>query len=139
NLLTNTNTVIDLPDASKYEIFEYPGDYQVKGVGTTRSKVRMEEEEAQYDVAAGGSEAYGLTAGATFSLGEHAAAGEAGKYLITSIHHVATDASLEAADVRASYRNTFQCIPAATPYRPMRQSPKPFIAGVQTAVVVGPS
>ena len=36
------------------------------------------------------------------------------------------------------YGNHFTCIPVALPYRPQRVTPKPVIAGVQTATVVGP-
>lgn len=51
NLLTTTTTVIDLPDAPRYEIFDYPGEYVVKGNGDPVTKVRMEEEEAGYNTA----------------------------------------------------------------------------------------
>ena len=37
------------------------------------------------------------------------------------------------------YTNTFQCIPAALPFRPERTIPRPRIDGTQTAVVVGNS
>ena len=37
-----------------------------------------------------------------------------------------------------TYRNTFECIPFSTPYRPARVTPEPFVQGCQTAVVVGP-
>ena len=37
------------------------------------------------------------------------------------------------------YSNSFTCIPLALPYRPPNRTPKPFIAGVQNALVTGPS
>jgi type VI secretion system secreted protein VgrG len=36
------------------------------------------------------------------------------------------------------YQNQFTCTPSGLPYRPARESPKPFVQGTQTAVVVGP-
>jgi type VI secretion system secreted protein VgrG len=140
SLLTSTNTVIDLPDVGNYEMFDYPGDYQVKGVGTTGTKVRMEEEEAPYEVATGTSECYTLTPGGKFTLEHPNFDAESGKgYVITSIHHAAVDTEFESSDQEASYTNQFQCIPDSVAYRPGRQTPKPVIAGTQTAVVVGPS
>ena len=37
-----------------------------------------------------------------------------------------------------TYRNSFECIPFSTPFRPARVTPEPFVQGCQTAVVVGP-
>ena len=42
-------------------------------------------------------------------------------------------------DDSPAYTNTFQCIPAALPFRPERTVPRPRIDGTQTAVVVGNS
>ena len=36
-----------------------------------------------------------------------------------------------------SYSNDFTCIPETVPFRPARLTPKPFVQGPQTAVVVG--
>ena len=36
-----------------------------------------------------------------------------------------------------AYSNTFACIPFDIPFRPARTTPRPFIRGTQTAVVVG--
>jgi type VI secretion system secreted protein VgrG len=38
-----------------------------------------------------------------------------------------------------SYSNDFTCIPETVPFRPARLTPKPFVQGPQTAVVVGKS
>src|SRR5207237_8979689 len=37
------------------------------------------------------------------------------------------------------YANSFRCIPAALPYRPLRRTPQARVEGTQTAVVMGPS
>ncbi len=138
NLLTNTDTLLDQPDATKYELFDYPGDYQVKGNGEAGTKVRMEEEEVPYEVVTGTSESYALTPGSKFALEGHDAGAEEGKYVVTSVQHSATDASFETGEGQSDYHNSFQCIPAAVMFRPTRLTPKPLIAGTQPAVVVGP-
>jgi type VI secretion system secreted protein VgrG len=80
-----------------------------------------------------------LTAGHKFTLSKHFNAD--GPYVLTSVQH---DAQL-AGDYRSemgneiAYQNSFTCIPSALPFRPTRSTPKPFVQGTQTAVVVGPA
>ena len=138
NLLTTTSTVIDLPDAPKYEIFDYPGEYVAKGVGDPVTKVRMEEEEAGYNVVNAASQCCTFTPCGKFTLKGHDVAAEDGDYVITSIRHSATEASYGSTSDGATYNNLFTCIPASVIYRPPRATPKPMVQGVQTAVVSGP-
>ena len=138
NLLTTTSTVIDLPDAPKYEIFDYPGEYVVKGVGDPVTKVRMEEEEAGYSIVNASSQCCTFTPCGKFTLQGHDVAAEDGDYVITSIRHSATEASYGSTANGATYHNQFTCIPATVIYRPSRATPKPMVQGPQTAVVTGP-
>jgi type VI secretion system secreted protein VgrG len=39
----------------------------------------------------------------------------------------------------SEFSNEFSCIPFSVPYRAPRRTPKPFVQGAQTAIVVGPS
>ena len=71
SLLTTTGTVIDLPDAPKYEIFDYPGEYVLKDVGDPVTKVRMEEEEASYNLVNASSQCCTFTPGGKFTLEGH--------------------------------------------------------------------
>ncbi len=138
SLLTTTSTVIDLPDAPKYELFDYPGEYVVKGNGDPVTKVRMEEEEAGYNVVNAASQCCTFTPCGKFTLQKHDVSAENGDYVITSIRHAATETSYGSTANGTSYNNTFTCIPAAVIYRPPRATPKPMVQGVQTAVVTGP-
>jgi type VI secretion system secreted protein VgrG len=138
SLLTTTGTVIDLPDAPKYEIFDYPGEYVVKGLGDPVTKVRMEEEEANYNVVNAASQCCTFTPGGKFTLEGHDVDAENGDYVITSIRHAATETSYGSTANGTSYNNTFACIPASVVFRPTRATPKPMVQGVQTAVVTGP-
>ncbi|NMO23711.1 type VI secretion system tip protein TssI/VgrG, partial [Pyxidicoccus fallax] len=65
----------------------------------------------------------------------------AGEYVITEVVHsgVQPDVSSGSESLQGLYRNQFQLLPKAVPFRPRRQTPQPQIAGPQTAVVVGPS
>jgi type VI secretion system secreted protein VgrG len=142
SLLTSTNTVVDHPDASKFEMFDFPGDYRFKGDGDAASTVRMEEQEIAYDQVVGSSACRDLTPGGKFTLGrlDHPGEAEEGKsYVVTYIEHSASDVGFQSSSAGAQYRNAFRCIPADVIYRAPRTTPKPRVTGAQTAVVVGPS
>ena len=77
-------------------MFDYPGEYYVKGDGEPITKVRMEEEEAGYDVVQGSSQCCTFTPCGKFTLENHDVDSECGDYVITSIQHSATEASYDA-------------------------------------------
>lgn len=142
NLLTNSETLIKLPDAKKYEIYDYPAEYETVDDGKTDTKVRMEEEEAGYDVVRGSSRCKSFTPGGKFKVKEHRSKSEQGKsFVITAIHHHAVEpGQYESgqAGLGEDYSNSFTAIPDKVVFRPARITPKPVIQGAQTAVVTGP-
>lgn len=140
NLLTSTNTTVPLPDAKKYEMFDYPGEYLVKGDGEADVKVRMEEDEAPYDVVTGSSGAVSFTAGGKFVIDQPNVREDAGKkFVLTSVRHEASEGSaLNVGGTAATYTNSFTCVPDSVVVRPARVTPKPVVIGTQPAVVVGP-
>ncbi|MBP86828.1 MAG: type VI secretion system tip protein VgrG [Planctomycetaceae bacterium] len=141
NLMTNEPSVVSLPGISKYEVYDYPGEYSDKGVGKTETKLRIEEEEASYDVVSASSQCKSFTPGGKFKIGVHPSSSEEGKgFVITSITHSASEqiAYESGASVGQDYSNSFTCIPDSVIFRPARITPKPLVSGVQTAVVVGP-
>ena len=139
NLLTTTSTVIDLADASKFEVFDYPGDYAAKEDGEPVTKVRMEEEEAGYSVVNVASQCCTFTPCGRFTLADHEVDVENGSYVITSIQHSATEGSYGFSASGTGYSNTFTCIPSSVSLPPARATPKPVVQGPQTALVVGPA
>ena len=62
SLMTTSNTLVDLSEATKFEVYDYPGEYEEKGVGQTETKIRMEEEELQHDRVHGTSYCKSFTA-----------------------------------------------------------------------------
>ncbi len=134
---------IDLGQNDKYEIYDYPGEYMVKGDGETDAKVRQEEEEVPYSLVQGASNCRTFTPGHKFKLMIHPdeeAVSEHGKsYLLTAVEHSASQPTDDTGDAAAEhYSNRFTCIPDSVQFRPERITPNPVISGVQTAVVVGP-
>jgi type VI secretion system secreted protein VgrG len=140
------------------EVYEFPGGYAVRFDGVNPSggdqpnrlqklfeenerttKLRMQAEAAESVKIVGSSSCRNFTAGHKFTLERHFDAD--GDYVLVSVTH---EASLGDAYVSGSgagdftYSNSFTCIPMQLPFRPKRKTPKPFVQGVQHAVVTGP-
>jgi type VI secretion system secreted protein VgrG len=141
SLLTNAETVVELAGNTKYEIFEFPGDYIDTGGGQTYTDIRMEEDEVPHNVASGTSSCKTFSPGHWFELTGHEIADEDGQYVITSIHHWANNAAdaSNGAPGGDEYGNSFTCIPKSVTYRPPRGTRRPLVRGPQVAVVTGPA
>jgi type VI secretion system secreted protein VgrG len=123
----------------KFEIYDYPGEYQKRADGESLVRTRIEEEEAQRLLVDGGSTCAGFTAGYKFELSEHPRPRANGPYVLTRVQHQAQEPGYRSDTGAFSYENRFACIPAPTPFRPTRRTPRPIVEGVQTAEVVGVS
>lgn len=142
---------------SRFEVFEYPGEYakrfdEIDRSGAEQSAelnkifqdnkrtvdIRMQQEAIGSLLIEGSGDCSGFAAGHKFSLSGHENAD--GEYVLTSVSHVAKETGYRSGEgVNWTYENSFSCIPLALPYRPPRVTAKPVVAGTQTAVVVGPS
>ena len=139
SLMSNETTLINVGNNSRFEIYDYPGDHMEKARGASLAKLRMQEEEASHTVISGSSTCRAFTSGYKFDLKEHYRDDANESYLLTEVQHVATMGSYAQEDTPAHYSNHFTCIPASVPFRPPRVTPKPFVQGPQTAMVVGVS
>lgn len=139
SLLANEPTVVKLSASQGLELYDYPGLYTTKDQGDTVAKLRMQEEEASYMVAAAASNCRGLATGYTFQLKNHYRSDQNTTYVLTEVHHIASvgQTYTSAGTATESYSNTFRCIPSAVAFHPPRVTPKPFVQGPQTALVVG--
>ena len=126
------------------EIYDYPARYGEPGAGKALAKIRLEELRARVKVMTGSSNCRRLLTGYTFELAEHPAGDFNRSYLLLSVRHVGRQPEVltveqAMADSKEGYHNEFLCMPAEVPYRPPRSTPRPVIAGAQTAIVVGPA
>lgn len=119
------------------EVLEYPGESTAAEGHQHEAQVWMESESLPADTAQGRSLWPGLMAGGKFPFESSQHGQDSGKsYVATSVQHTLICQPGE--EPVAVYSNTFECIPAEIVYRPPRQTPRPTIAGLQTAEVVGP-
>ena len=142
NLFADEPTVVNVGGNSKFEIYDYPGEYLNRSQGKTLAGVRMQEEEASHLVVSGSSGCRAFSSGYKFTLEDHYRKDMNDSYVLTEVQHVASAGSSYSfgdryADER--YSNHFTCIRADVPFRPSRITPKPFVQGPQTALVVGKS
>ena len=139
--MANEPTVVEVGGNTKFEIYDYPGIHLTQSEGGAVAKIRMQEEEATHVVVTGSSVCRAFTSGYKFDLKEHYRDDMNDSYVLTEIQHDATVGSYsqEESQDPARYANHFRCIPASVPFRPQRITPKPFVQGPQTALVVGKS
>jgi type VI secretion system secreted protein VgrG len=140
-LLSTVNGRISQGGNNRFEIYDFPGEYEKRGEGDSYAKKRIEEEEAPHLIGSGTSTCRYLAAGFKFELQGFDRRDQNGNYVLTSVSHSGhIGGSYETGqqgDVH--YSNIFKCIPAAVPFRPLRITPKPLMQGCQTAMVTGSS
>ena len=141
SLLATEPTIVTVGGNSNFEIFDFPGEYGTRGDGTNFAKLRMQEEEAVHLIAHGSGVCRAFTTGYKFDLTDHYQDNMNTTYVLTEIQHIASVGGTYTGSDSGndSYSNHFTCIPATVPFRPARLTPKPFVQGPQTAVVVGKS
>jgi type VI secretion system secreted protein VgrG len=143
-----------------FEVYDYPGGYAKRFDGIDKgggdepanlqkvfsdnsrtAGIRMQEIDAQYQVANGLSDCCSLTAGHRFELEAHPISEFNAKHTLVSVTHDVEQSPHYVSDeeISAPYRNSFRCVPNSVPFRPPRATPKPILHGSQTAVVVGPA
>jgi len=142
SLLSGEPTVIGVGGNTAYEIYDYPGEYLNQSQGGALTKIRMQEEEASHLIVSGSGLCRAFTSGYTFELEDHYRSDMNDTYLLTEVQHVASvggSYSLGTGGSGESYSNQFTGIQTKVPFRPARITPKPFVQGPQTALVVGKS
>jgi type VI secretion system secreted protein VgrG len=124
---------------SDYEVFDFDGDYIQKSDGKQLADDHMDELQTPFQALQGASNAQGIEVGRLLTLTKHPRADQNAQYLITSLQVSAHVDAYESGNAAGDFRCDFSAIPAAQQFRPTRRTPKPFVQGPQTAVVVGPS
>ncbi|MEO6237659.1 MAG: type VI secretion system tip protein TssI/VgrG [Vicinamibacterales bacterium] len=126
---------------SDAEIYDYPGIYMLKPDGQQYADVRIEELGAQFEIASATTNARGLTVGSLLTLENHPRDDQNREYLIASATFNLRFNDYEALPDagETAYQCSFTAMPTSQQFRPKRITPKPFVQGPQTAVVVGPA
>mgnify|MGYP003633963548 CR=1 FL=1 len=98
-----------------YEIFNYSAEAETHNRSKAIATIRLEALQRDMAMQQAASSCRSFTAGRTFSIAEHEdKANQSGENVIT---------------------NSFRCVPKDVVYRPLLQTSKPVVTGVQTATV----
>lgn len=141
NLMAEEQSIVELRSGNQYEHYDYVGKHRTTDDGRRLARLRMEQEEVEYEVVHGSSTCRTFAVGGKFKVKQHGSETERGtSHVITAITHTAVEPNAYETGTVAerTYRNSFECIPDSVVYRPARTTPKPFIRGPHTAVVDGP-
>ena len=123
----------------KAEMFDWQGDFIQSADGRQLAEDRIDELQLPYQVLQGSSNAHGIEVGRLLSLTKHPRADQNAEYLITRLAVSAHVDAYESGNAPGGFHCDFAAIPSAQQFRPLRRTPKPFVQGPQTAIVVGPS
>jgi type VI secretion system secreted protein VgrG len=125
---------------SNYEVYDYPGEYIQKPDGDQLAAVRIDEFAAQFETAQGATNVKNLSVGSLFTLERALRADQNREHLVMAATYDLEYSDYEAMPERggAEYRCSFVAMSSKQQFRPKRLTPKPFVQGPQTAVVVGP-
>ncbi len=126
------------PNIGTTERYEYHSLYDHGDDGQRYARYTMEAEEAQAHELNGSGFAGGMTTLGRFTLVNHPLPALNNKdFVILHVRHQAVnDYTRHAAEM--PYRNSFTCLSYDVPFRAERHTPKPYMQGTQSAIVVGP-
>ena len=121
---------------------DYPGNYLDRDEGRRYARLRLEEKQCRKMTAFFRTTTRSLLPGYTFGLLDHPEAQLNREYLnVRTTHRGFQHQGGEEEvgdDGTFRYESEVLAIPADTPFRPTRTTPRPIVRGSQTAIVVGP-
>ena len=128
---------------SDAEMYDYPEYYIQKPDGEHYALARIDEgRHASNEATHGTTNARGLATGHTFKLKAHPRDDQNQEYVVLAAKYSLNFSEYESqpdATPGAHYQCSFLAMPTSQQFRPKRITPKPFVQGPQTAVVVGPA
>jgi type VI secretion system secreted protein VgrG len=144
-LLVSAPTAESIGGNGSLEVYDYHiEDYGTSGDGNRLVRLRIEAEESNALRIRGRATVRAFATGHRFELkGHFTAANNDQKYMLTTVRHVLVQPSAIHSDDgdggATTYANEFSCVPVDRPFRMPLATPRPRIAGPQTAMVTGPA
>jgi type VI secretion system secreted protein VgrG len=127
-------------EKADFERYDYPGNYLKRDEGELHARLRLEELNARYEQARALGNARGLATGSLFELTGYPIDSENGEYLVegTTLTIEGPNYESQAGGGDAEvFRCGFVAVDSHCPFRSEPGTPRPTVAGPQTATVVG--
>ena len=118
------------------EVYDYPGKYVEGAEGDAYAAIRMEERAARFAGARAKTRARWISSGHIATIAKVGREKYHGDYLVVEAR---LDIDAVAAQGADDFRCEFRALSSNYAFRTPRRTPKPVIAGPQTAIVVGKS
>lgn len=122
--------------------FDYPAGCYTPSDVQTAATIRLQQLQCNQSTQHGAGRIHGISAGYTFTLAGFPRQDQNIAYLTTAAELTITSPpfnSVGETEDDMNYQTKFSVIPKTVPFRTEATTPKPFIGGVQTAVVVAPA
>ncbi|MCC7537979.1 MAG: type VI secretion system tip protein VgrG, partial [Deltaproteobacteria bacterium] len=137
----NPNDVVEseqsTPTAAGFTRYEYPGGFRAADDGGRRALARLRESTLSEMELVGRTACRRLSPGRIFGVVGAQPSMIDGDYLIVSVRH--EYAHIEGAGRGPVYAAHVRAIPSSHPFAPPRVTPKPRVAGKESAVITGPA
>jgi type VI secretion system secreted protein VgrG len=123
-----------------YEMYDYPGEYELAAQGEHYVRRRLEQVQTQFELFHAQGNPRGLAVGSLFKLTGHTRQDQNREYLVVGAGYKLEYSEYESLEGGGSqYSCGFTAMSSSEPFRPPRSTPKPIVHGPQTAIVVGPA
>lgn len=123
------------------EVYHYPGGFTDESAGTKLGRSRLDAMRHDRQTYSGECQASGLACGTKVSVEGHPVGRLNAGYLIVSAYHSILSETYRSGGGAGSdqpFNVRFDAIPAATAFALPRETPKPVVDGLESAVVSGP-
>ena len=126
---------------AEFEVYDYPGTYQEVSDGDNYVRTRIEEIQAQHEIATGQHNNVGIITGYLFNLTGHNRDDQNREYLVISADYSFYSDAYDPEESRTSeppFSCRFTAMDNRQPFRPARKTPRPIVHGMHSAIVTGP-
>ncbi len=121
---------------------DFPGNYVDHRIGQRFAQIRLEEQQTGAHTLELRATVRTFKPGFRFALLEHPDDRLNGEYLVTRVHHRGQQSQSAEAEALFAPQQQYVAhagvLPSKIQFRPARKTPRPFVRGSQTAIVVGP-